>query len=349
MITAFRQQIDWSNSLGSPFTAQLLALLAEDLMNGGRTAELVGTWSGDAIADAVPLRLTGALHALVLKGAAPDLASCYPPHHHAFDRNSLRSAVRSTLTKEESFIRQFFRSPPQTNEVGRSSVLLGGFLLIAQITRLPLRLLEIGASAGLNLIWDSYRYQIREVFWGNPTSPVMLKPEWQGGLPPLAARVQIDQRSACDMAPVDLDDEEQRLRLRAYVWPDQTERLERLDAAIAVARREGHKVERADASNWVAAKLATMPEGLATVLFHSIMWQYVPAREQARITRDIHAAGERATKSAPLAWLRFETTAVDRKSELHLTIWPGEHQHRLAAARAHGNAVTWLPDSAYNS
>ncbi len=341
ILSAFDVQVGWCSSLGSRFTANVLSLLRNDLADGGRTAELLRSWPGDPLADALPLRLAGALHALVLTHQAPDLAACYPPFHST-SRDRLWPALNEAVMHHDGMIRQFLTSPPQTNEVGRSGVLLGGFLTVAALTGLPLRVLEIGASAGLNLIFDQYRYRLGPASWGDPGSPVALAPDWEGGQPPLAAPLRVVERAACDRAPVDLEDDAQRLRLKAYVWADQTERLARLEGAIALARRERLTVERADAAHWVPERLATLPEGQTTVLFHSIMWTYVPAHDQALIAAAIAAAGRRATHEAPLAWLRFEPSSTASGPELTLTTWPGERHRRLATASAHGNAIRWL-------
>ena len=340
-LSAFDLQVGWCSNLGSPFTAKALSLLRDDLAQGGPTAELLGSWPGDPLADALPLRLAAALHALVLTDAAPDLAACYPPFH-SDSRDRLWQALNEVLTRHDHMIRQFLTSPPQTNEVGRSAVLIGGFLTVAALTGLPLRVLEIGASAGLNLNFDRYRYRLGSSSWGDPDSPVVLAPDWTGGQPPLSVPLRIAERAACDRAPVDLADPAQRLRLRAFVWADQTERLERLEAAIALARREGITVQRADAAHWVPEQLAIAAQGRATVLIHSIMWTYVPPPDQAGIAAAIAAAGRRATDEAPLAWLRFEPSGTPSGPELSLTTWPGERHRRLATATAHGHRVEWL-------
>jgi hypothetical protein len=258
------------------------------------------------------------------------------------DQCVVRDRVSTALDRHGGFIRGFLASPPQTNEVGRSAVLLGGFLQVAGSTRLPLRLLEIGSSAGLNLIWDSYQYRLGGGSWGDPASPVRLEPEWHGPPPPLATALEVSQRAGCDVMPIDLGQQDQRLRLRSYVWADQPDRLARLDAAITVARRVGISVEQADAGAWVRDRLAEPVPGQATVLYHSIMWQYMPAATQAAVRAAIDQAGGRATDAAPLAWLRFEPPRPDAKSELLLTSWPGERRYHLATAHPHGRVVTWL-------
>jgi hypothetical protein len=253
ILAAFAKQIGWCESLGSPFTAQLLTVLRDDLAAGGPTAELARAWPGDPVADALALRMAGALHALALTGSAPALAACYPPTETAMEQ--LRPIVLDAVGRHQGAIRAFLSSPPQTNEVGRSGVLVGGFLQIAKETGLPLRLLEIGASAGLNAIWDRYSYHLGAVGWGDMQSAVRIAPTWEGPSPPIDAPLRVIERHACDIAPIDLEDPAQRLRLRAYVWADQRERLSRLENAIDLARAYGPRVERADAAEWVRAKL----------------------------------------------------------------------------------------------
>jgi hypothetical protein len=259
VLGAFDKQIGWCESLGSPFTARLLAVLRDDIAIGGASAELTHAWPGDPVADALALRLAAALHALALTGSAPALAACYPPS--APTMAQLRAVVLSAVREHQTAVRAFLVSPPQTNEVGRSGVLVGGFLQIAKETGLPLRCLEIGASAGLNAIWDRYCYQLGAVGWGDPQSGVRIAPTWEGPSPPIDAPIRVIERLACDVAPVDLEDPVQRLRLRAYVWADQRERLSRLEGAIELARVHGPRVERADAAKWVRARLNDKVEG----------------------------------------------------------------------------------------
>ena len=161
-----------------------------------------------------------------------------------------------------AFIADFLARPPQTNEVGRSAVLLGGFLTVAAETGLPLRLLEIGASAGLNLIWDAYAYDLADAAWGPPAAPLRLRPDWQGALPPLIPAA-IRGRRGCDRAPLDPSDAGDRLRLRAYVWADQVDRRHRLEVALDLVAESGLRVERADAAEWAEARLREPAPGEA--------------------------------------------------------------------------------------
>lgn len=348
IVRSFRTQAGWCDRLGSPFTARLLDRAADDLESGGSLLTgLIGVWPGDPVADALPLRFAGALHALVLSGVAPDLAAIYPSQQSALpDPAALWPAVLAAVAAHRPHVETYLASPPQTNEVSRSAVLLGGFLEVARVTaaRLPLRLLEIGASAGLNQLWDRYRYALgEEGNWGDPASPVRLATRWTGPLPrSLDVPVRVAERAACDVSPIDLDDAAQRFRLRSYVWADQRERLARLDAAIDLARRAGIRVQRSDAGSWVEERLSEPADRRVTVLYHSIMWQYMPRETRERITATVAAASRRARPDAPLAWLRFEPAGPDATPELRLTLWPEGKERLLARAHPHGVSVHWL-------
>lgn len=236
--------------LGSPFHAELLNLAAADLEAGGPVTALLAPWMGTdvkaIISAAVPLRLLGALHDLVLSGDAPALTAAYPKPGATANAEAAWQEAARAMVEHQAGLAAFMQHEPQTNEVRRSVCLLGGFLTIAQETGLPLRCFEIAASAGLNLSWDQYRYSLADAAWG-PDSPVRLPTEWSGPLPPLHAKVEVIDRAACDRRPVDLTDPIQRRRLLAYVWPDQFERLDRLRAAIDLALARNIKVEAADA------------------------------------------------------------------------------------------------------
>ena len=340
IVQSFRDQAGWAARLGSPFMARLMDRAAIALEEGGPLAALLGDWPGDPVADGLPLRVAGALHALVLSGADPALAATYPPHTAGID--AVWRAVEAALAAHPGHVATYLASPPQTNEVGRSSLLLPGFLTIAGATGLPLRLLEIGASAGLNQIWDRYQYRYGARAWGDLASPVVLTCDWRGAPGPLGRTVRVASRAGCDRAPIDIRDAAQRDRLRAYVWPDQLERLARLDAALALARAADIRVAAADAADWLEARLAESAAGSATVIYHSVVWQYLPAETQRRITARLAAAGATATKDRPLAHLALEYSGPDYA--LRLTLWlggGGKTDTLLATTHAHGAWLNW--------
>jgi hypothetical protein len=337
---AFAEQVGWCTRLGAPFTAALIGWLADDRARGGPVRTLLPAWPRNPSADLVPLRLAGGLHALVLSGRHPDLAALYPPA--AFDAATLGPLLQRVLVDEAAHLRGWLASAPQTNETQRSAVLLGGYAEVARRTGLPLALREIGASAGLNLLWDRFGYTLGAQRWGDATSPVQIVADWRGPAPRLPPSIAVTDRRACDLQPIDAADAQDALRLRACVWPDQPERAARLAGALKLAQALRPRVEAADAADWVAGQLAEPTPGAATVLVHSIVWQYLPAATRARIEATVQAAGARASATAPLAWLRMEFFGPDAAAELRLALWPGGAERTLAQAHPHGAWVDWL-------
>jgi hypothetical protein len=177
-----------------------------------------------------------------------------------------------------------------------------------------------------------------------------LRSEWQGGVPAEAgANLQVIRRAACDAKPIDLGHADEGLRLASFIWPEQAERLARLNTARAetarLMARSGVHVEALAAAAFVARELAAPPPGCATVVMHSVVWQYIPAAEQAAITASIEAAGARASAAAPLAWLRFEPLAGDGHVELRCRYWPAGADHLLARCHPHGGHIVWQADA----
>lgn len=333
----FNAQAEACEDLGSPFTA-LLCRVLPDLVADTETGHRLAGWSGDLRGDALALRLCGGLHGIVLTGADADLAAVYPPN--AVDPARLRETLRAAVRRHDALLAASLASPPQTNEVARSAMLLPGFLAIARETGLPLALNEIGASAGLNLFFDRFRYAYGGEVWGDIGSPVHLAPEVRGKGPDLAGQLLAASRHGCDISPVDISANEGALRLKSYTWPDQTDRLARLDAAIDIARDGLFTLERADAAQFVAARLAARLPGQAFVLFHSIMWQYMPGETREAICEQMRDAGAASSATAPIAWLRMEPLESGAPfATLRLTMWPGGAERDLARCNYHGR---WL-------
>lgn len=342
---ALAQQARFCAALGAPFTGALCRLLGSAVPAASLTGQRLAAWPGEPMTDALPMRLTGALHWLVRGGRAPGLAALYPPVPMPDDA-ALASALASLFADPvtDAAIAAFLDSPPQTNEVGRSGALMPGLLHVAAATGLPLALLELGASAGLNLNMDRFAFDLGGVPAGDPASTVIVRPHWQGP-PPLAAAVTIVSREGVDIAPLDAADDDVAQRLLAFIWADQPERLARTEAAIALARRFPPALARDDAADWLERRLA-LADGRATVVYHSIAFQYFPLAAQARIRAHLDALGAQATARRPLAWLRLEMDdpANPAQPAIRLSLWQGsEVQERLLGhAHPHGAFVQWI-------
>lgn len=324
--------------LGSSLYGFLLEETAKDVESGGPAWQVLHGHEDDARGSALALRLMGAVHRLVLEDRAPGLARHYPSMGGAGDRTETWTEFRKVLDEHRDDLRPLLDRTPQTNEVARSGALVGGFLTAAARTSLPLRIFEVGASAGLNLRWDHYRYEARGKSWGRPASPVRLCDFDAPPLPPFGVQTRVVERRGCDRNPVDPTTEEGRLTLLSYVWPDQLHRIRLLRSALEVAQAIPVTVDEANAPEWLKQHL-TVRRDVTTVVYHSVFLQYPSASERAESVALIKEAGDEATESAPLAWLRMEPG--EKGFEVRLTLWPGGKERLLATCGGHGNRVRW--------
>lgn len=320
--------------LGSDLYAGLLERAAADAEAGGPTWELLRGHQHDPGPSALALRLMGAVHRRVLAGRLPALARCY--RDPAADPEATWPVFRAALAADVGALRPLLERPVQTNEVGRCGALSLGFLTVAARTGLPLRLLELGASGGLNLRWDRYRYEAAGQVWGDADSPLTIAFALSGEPPPLGI-VTVSERRGCDPAPVDASSGEGELTLRSYLWADQLDRAARLRAALELARETPVQIDRAGAAEWAAAALAEPVPGVASVVFHSIVMQYLRQSEREQLGAVMRAAGGRASAAAPLAWLRMEPAG--EMADLRLTFWPAGEELHLARVGYHGDPV----------
>lgn len=372
-VELIRQQAAACEQLGSPFYAVLLERLAHEVSEGlsGRGGATPSTGAGAAVLaghesdpgpSALALRLMAAVHRLVLTGAAPGLAAHYPSVGGTGDPDAAWPAFRQVLIEHVAEVRAGLASPPQTNEVGRSAALFGGLLQLAS-DGLPVRLFEIGASAGLNLLADRFTYLAADGGrWPaeagdsaagglsglhEHSAEVLLDPAW-GRVPEGAApRVQIVERGGCDLSPIDASTEDGALSLLSCVWPDQSARLARLRSALVLARKEPVSLVAAGAGDYVES--LELREGTRTVLWHSVMWQYLPQEEQRRVSDHVQALGQAATETMPLTHLAFEPRRLEpggpHRFVVTETSWPSGQERVLGEAPPHGVPVTWWPSS----
>lgn len=338
---AFENQVAYCRDNGAPVTALVCDALRQllDTERGGAVMRRVRRWAGPALADALPLRVAGGLHALHLAGEEPALAPIYEglgPTHGA-------ELIADAIERHEPYLMPWLDGPPQTNEAGRSANFAAAFLwLVDQGLPADFELMEIGSSAGINLMMRRYRYELGSVSAGPATSRMKLVPEWRGDPPP-ARTFDIVDAQGCDVAPVDLTDPAQALRLKAYIWPEFTERFARMDAAIDAANSFPPEIARMRAVDFLQRQLGKRrKEGATRVLMHSVVWQYLPAEERERITALMEDAGARATADAPLAWVSLEANRDTHRHELSVRYWPGgEEWRQLATAHPHGAWIEW--------
>jgi hypothetical protein len=342
----FRVESVGLEEVGSPMYGELERRIADDVETGGPAWDLLADRASAPTGDALLLRLLGGVHRMVLAGHAPELAAHYPSVGGDGDPAAAWPHLRALLERRPAELLDALTRPPQTNEVGRSAALVPGFLTVARRTGLPLRLLELGASAGLNLRADRYWYEQDGQGWGDPESGVRFVDFWTDRPPPLDVDAAIASRAGCDRDPIDAADPDEALTLLSYVWPDQAERLRVIRAALDIAARTPVDIARAPIEEWLPQRLERARPGVATVVYHSVVWQYLPDPTRELVLGTIDEAGGRASEDAPLAYLRLEPSPETYfPAQLRLTTWPGSDTARggtlLATCGFHLGPVAW--------
>lgn len=336
---AFRAQGRACARLGSPFMARLMPLLAERLDTETAVGARLLGWKGDVgpAGQSLPLRLAGALHGLVLDKTDRTLATAYPPHKA--DDEVLWTAIHGALTRHEARINSWLDQAPQTNEVRRAAALLPALWHLDDIYGLAFTLSEMGASAGLNLSLDKFALHA-PLGTGSPAdSPVQLRPEWRGAVPPAPRQIRVTDARGVDRNPINPHEPASALRLMAFLWPDQPHRLALTRGAITCA---GPSPDAGDAAPWISDRLATPRPGACHVVYTTIAWQYFPVQTQATALAAIEAAGAAATARAPLAHLALEADGRRDSAALTLRHWPHAPDPReIARADFHGRFVDW--------
>ena len=335
---AFLIQQYYCAKMDAPIYAAICAALASGLTRETSTGARVLDWPGEPTRDALPLRLVGGLHALVLAGQDAELAAVFSGETR--DSAAIEAALQGVLRRHDDALYPWLDGPPQTNEPGRSGALIVGLIEVARRFGPKLEILEIGSSAGLNLLIDRYRFDLGGALFGPAGSPVTIAPEWRGDRPVLPP-VEIVSVRGCDVAPMDATDPAVERRLAAYVWAEKPARRARLAKAIAMVRDRPVCLDRADAADWIEARLAEpQSEGVTRVLMHSVVWQYLPEASADRIRAAMRAAGARATPERPLAWVAMEPDRLAAEQVVSVASWPGDGT-RDVVATAHAHAA-WV-------
>jgi hypothetical protein len=288
ILEALRWQREYVLAAGSTTAALVLEAVGRDIESGGGLGDLVPV--AQRFGDLPGLRIMAAVHRLALDRAAPAVARWLPtlggiPPRSSADEEMLRREVVAALLANPDALADSLTRTPQTNETGRAA------LLRCVLSRLdhdrPVRLREIGASAGLNLRADHLPGQ----------------PDLESGPMPT-----IRDRIGCDLSPVDIGTPEGRALLGSYVWVDDVDRFRRLADAMTVAAAVPASVVQMDAAHFVAG--LALVDSTTTVVWHSAMWVYLPATTQHRILEEIDRLGSDAGPGRSLVHASWEWAAV---------------------------------------
>jgi hypothetical protein len=298
----------------SPLYAELLRRYADDPV----AAKIVGPepkWDA-------PLRLLGGLHFLVLGG---------------------RADWDDPLEQHRGFLSDFVQTQGvQTNEVQRSWVLLPLLLRVAQRAGAEtFDLVELGPSAGLNLVWDRYGYRYEAGEWGPENALLRFGGEERKPVPAdlLELRPTVRARIGIDRAPIDVTTEHGARLLRAFVWAGQEERMRKLDKAIEALRADPPELVRGDFVEALPEVLAAQPRDGLTIVFQTASFGYIGDEGRARVRAVLERTGEDRQ-------LAFISTGKPRAPEddcwgLRLVYWPGGEREFAGHADFHGSWLQW--------
>ena len=289
----------------------------------------------------IPNVFFGAIHYLLLRGVDHQLGEYYPstsaePH---VDGNLFRVFFDFCVQSRESLADLVSTRLVQTNEVARSAILALGVAVVHELAnREPLMLVEIGTSAGLNLLWDRYRICYSDgTVLGDPDSKVHIQCENRGGPLPTESGTSptIVDRVGIDLNPIDLHDPDERLWLRALVWPDHRQRAERLHSAVALALQIAPRLIQGDALTVMPGVLASTRKDWTPCVFHSsVLYQFTDDQREQFSSLLAEASTQRPiwqVSAEDEEGLKVILYRHGRKSEERL----------LAAFDAHGRWLRW--------
>lgn len=340
---------EWQRDLcrknGAPTYVALIDELIARLGKDDAVTGLLTEDGQDPVQSALCLRLFGAVNRIAMRESAGWMTDHYPTFGGESDPERVVPAFFDFLTGNLDVVREQMGIAVQTNEVGRAAPLSAAMNYVAHATGRPLRLLEVGASAGLNLLLDRYFIAASRSSWGPAASALRLEGHFVSGSPEAAAPLEIAERRGCDLNPIDVHDPAAPDLLRSFVWPEHVERARRLDAALEVARSAPRlDIDTADAYSWVSEHLDGSDPGRTTVVFHSIVLPYLDPDERARFAKLIRSRGEETDENRPLAWISLEPSEED-SSVVNLTceVWPLNRKVLLATTTPHGTNVRWNP------
>jgi hypothetical protein len=316
--------------------------LADDWEAGGPTRLVCRGYENAPRGAVIQLRLLAGVFRLVLTNQAPELRPYYPCLGGTEPASEAWPVMREVIAAHVTELNQALTIAPQTTEVGRAAALLAGLFDVVAATGLRrIRLLEMGASAGLNLLLDRYHFQGEDWSFGPVESPVQLMGAIEGPVRPEPFEVVV--RRGCDLHPVDAGTAAGRLLLTSFVWPFDLDRHVRLASALAVAASHPLRIDQTAASDWLSEVLATADPDTLPVVWHSITQLYWAPTELAAVEGVLnHFGGEYRLAEVSM---EFDLSGPrDAKPELRTRLWdpeaPGSPRQRLlGTAHDHGIPV----------
>jgi hypothetical protein len=293
----------------------------------------------------VPNLFLAAVHFILLSDVPHPLAHFYPSLSPAPPPagDPYPSFRRFCLEHRDQILELISIRLVQTNEVRRCGCLLPAFTHVAQQAEgRPLAMVEIGASAGLNLLWDRYGYDYgigRGI--GDLRSPVQITCTLHGDQRPMLPETlpPVGMRLGLDLNPIDVCDPDAVRWLRALIWPDETGRAEILQQASQVARLDPPRLLAGDAVDLLPEVLRTISADQTLCVFHTHTINQFPLQARSRLSALLaeHAARQDLYRIS-IEWLGHGDPCLE------LASWQAGvvTEHLLAHCDAHGEWLEWL-------
>ncbi|MBE7324658.1 DUF2332 domain-containing protein [Nocardioides sp. Y6] len=339
---------EWQRRLceknGAPTYVALIDELLARLGRDDVVTKLLTSEEQDPVQSALCLRLFGAVNRVALAQSAPWIRQRYPVLGGETDTSRVAGEFIDFLKANLAQVSNEMKIGVQTNEVSRAAPLSAAINFVATEIGLPVRLLEVGASGGLNLLMDQYYVDAGTSSWGPADSPLKLVGQFAHGAPP-TVQADVVERRGCDLNPIDVHQDASAQLLESFVWPEHVDRGRRVRAAIKVARSQPPlRIDRSDATPWVKEVARGGDVGVATVVFHSIVLPYFDPAARDEFVSTVRELGESATEDRPFAWVSMEPTADDSSVvELTCELWPTGRRMLLGRMNPHGMGVSWHP------
>lgn len=323
---------------GSLLYARLAAAIAEDETLKALAAH---AQKGQPHANMI----LGAVHFLLLRGADHPLKRFYATlggEASSQAEDPFPDFRDFVLAHEREITRLVETRVTNTNEVARSSILHPGFRVIAEKCGEPLHLIEIGPSAGLNLIWDEYgiRYTRdgKAVASIAPEAELVLDCELRGErTPPRARTPAVASRVGLELNPVDLACREDRDWLRALIWPDEVARMKRFERALMLVERAKPEIRKGDALELLPDALAAVPANEAVCVYHTIAVYQFSKEMRDALESVLIVAGLRR----PVARLSLEYNGIDAELTWIRYADGVREETMLAISHPHGRWLEW--------
>ena len=249
--------------------------------------------------------LLAAVHDVLLAGADDPLAQWYGSVTH--DPRPVHGGIddpwphfRRLVLEDDGVAERIATRSTQTNEVGRCAATMPAIAQIATEApgapidgHRPVGLVEVGASAGLNLLLDRYEYEYDPGGTVGGPSAVTLACQVRGPVvPPVPERLPpIETRVGLDLHPVDVGDRDQARWLVACQWPDQLDRLHRVRAAVALARSDPPRLVQGDAVDDLAPLVEAVPTHALPVIVTTWVMAYLTEDRQAAFLIELDRLG----------------------------------------------------------